>query len=476
MSKQFKLVDNEDASCSKKTDHPTNWKLCVLCQKDTSEPLQCPVNSTRSDVGAGYKYVAENLLKFQEIDSIPSGLTVKHLSLTTNLVQTLHECGAAWHKSCRNQISNARLERAYKRKNDESQHLSPVKTRRSSSEHHPNRKTETVCIFCDQEGGSAGLHKASTFGIDQKVRKCATELRDTNLLAKLAAGDMVALDAQYHTKCLAKLYKRAELSRQASGERSSENMSHGIAFAELVSHIETFREMVEAKPVFKMQDLRTLYVHRLHELGFQDAQVHTTRLKERILSAVPDLRAQMDGREVLLAYDQDIGAALKQACKEDFDADALVLANASKIIRRDIFKQKQNFNGRFPPDCQEKSVPSSLTALVNMILTGPDIKEQTLQNKPMSCASKTISQIIAFNSVKSQGQKAINPSHRHNRDRETPVAIYLALKIHGETRKRSLVDSLYNLGLCISYDRVLAISTDVANRICDMYDDMMMRE
>lgn len=45
------------------------------------------------------------------------------------------------------------------------------------------------------------------------------------------------------------------------------------------------------------------------------------------------------------------------------------------------------------------------------------------------------------------------------------------MKIHAETRKRGLVDCLYNLGLCISYDRVLGISTDIANKVCAMYDD-----
>jgi hypothetical protein len=30
------------------------------------------------------------------------------------------------------------------------------------------------------------------------VRRCALEVGDTGLLAKLAAGDMIAIDAKYH--------------------------------------------------------------------------------------------------------------------------------------------------------------------------------------------------------------------------------------------------------------------------------------
>ena len=51
---------------------------------------------------------------------------------------------------------------------------------------------EAKCFLCDEPAGSAGLHNASTYDIDMKVRKCAMELEDTALLAKLAPGDMIA--------------------------------------------------------------------------------------------------------------------------------------------------------------------------------------------------------------------------------------------------------------------------------------------
>ena len=38
--------------------------------------------------------------------------------------------------------------------------------------------------------------------------------------------------------------------------------------------------------------------------------------------------------------------------------------------------------------------------------------------------------------------------------------------MHTKTRKRDLVDILFHLGLSISYDRVLSISTDLGNKIC----------
>ncbi len=53
--------------------------------------------------------------------------------------------------------------------------------------------------------------------------------------------------------------------------------------------------------------------------------------------------------------------------------------------------------------------------------------------------------------------------------RETLLPIYLSLKIHAVTRSRGLIDTLFNLGLCISYDRLLQLSSDIANGICQSF-------
>ena len=73
-----------------------------------------------------------------------------------------------------------------------------------------------------------------------------------------------------------------------------------------------------------------------------------------------------------------------------------------------------------------------------------------------------------FNSVKyCRGADSVNHSReRHNRDRETPLALYVAFKLHVATRKRSLIDAFFNLGICISYDRLLQLTFDLGNGVC----------
>jgi len=57
----------------------------------------------------------------------------------------------------------------------------------------------------------------------------------------------------------------------------------------------------------------------------------------------------------------------------------------------------------------------------------------------------------------------------HSSSQETPRPIYTALLVHSRTCKRKLVDKLYHLGLSMSYDRLMKITTDIANSVCAKY-------
>ena len=120
------------------------------------------------------------------------------------------------------------------------------------------------------------------------VRKCALDLEDMELLAKLAPRDMIAIEAKYHRNCLRILYNRA---RQAApkDEHEDEARRHGIAFAELVAFMEDMRGD-DCAPVFKLADLGDMYTVRLEQLGVTvETRIHTTRLKMRLLSVFRDL-------------------------------------------------------------------------------------------------------------------------------------------------------------------------------------------
>ena len=142
------------------------------------------------------------------------------------------------------------------------------------------------------------------------------------------------------------------------------------------------------------------------------------------------------------------------------------------MIRKELLNIKiKQFDGFFTSECQRDSVPSSLLALINMILDGPNIKHQTqLTSNASTTAALSVSQLVVFNSVKQSRNSKPSVNVRHDRDYETPRPLYLGLKVHVVTRSKTLLDTLFHRGLYMSYDRVLQIQSDIANGVCQRYE------
>ena len=147
--------------------------------------------------------------------------------------------------------------------------------------------TESKCFLCEEPAGSAGLHNVSINDTDAKVRRC-----DTALLAKLAPGDMIALEAKYHLKCLSTLYNRARATDSTSSDSDSNAHLYGIAFAELVAFMEDLHKEESVAPIFKLKDLAHMYIIRLKQLGVTtENRIQTSMLKNRLLSVITDQKA-----------------------------------------------------------------------------------------------------------------------------------------------------------------------------------------
>ena len=89
---------------------------------------------------------------------------------------------------------------------------------------------------------------------------------------------------------------------------------------------------------------------------------HSTCLKNRILAQFPDLAAHKEGWNVLLAFDRDLGHALRRAYEHDYDDEAICLAKAANIVHRNMLKLEATFTGSFDLDCQRRSVPPFLAS------------------------------------------------------------------------------------------------------------------
>ena len=107
------------------------------------------------------------------------------------------------------------------------------------------------------------------------------------------------------------------------------------------------------------------------------------------------------------------------------------------------------------------------TGVEIMIGTDNDTQADDDDDSFLKQSVLTVSKLIGQNSYIRQRKQSKN--RRCNPKRETPLAIYVGLLVHAKTRKRDLVDKLYRLGLSISYDRVMAISTQLAHKVCNQF-------
>ena len=192
------------------------------------------------------------------------------------------------------------------------------------------------------------------------MRKCASLLQDEKLLAKLSAGDLVALEAKYHAFCLALLYKKAARDEEEEDEMKM-TRPEGITLAELVLYIEESSTTSAAKlPLFKLFKLVKSTHPVWHSLVKTTPRTHTTRLKNYILSHIPTLEEHKQGRVAFLAFKKDLANVLQKAQKEDCHEEAIHLAKAASIVHKNMLAKKYTFDGSFEHNCKVNSVPATL--------------------------------------------------------------------------------------------------------------------
>ena len=195
------------------------FDLCLLCQKNTGERLQCPAEhkNLRTDIGIGYRALVDNIREFKEhgvTTSISKYLEVDKLS------EVLFRNEGKWHKKCRLSYNENKLSRlrktAVKRTVSspetcgESSGFEPA-TRKALRRRYNSAHCQVTCFFCDSDEDT--LHKIIDLVVSNRVRDIARETDNTKILAKLSEGDMVAIEALYHCKCLVAYYNKRSLQK-----------------------------------------------------------------------------------------------------------------------------------------------------------------------------------------------------------------------------------------------------------------------
>ena len=109
--------------------------------------------------------------------------------------------------------------------------------------------------------------------------------------------------------------------------------------------------------------------------------------------------------------------------------------------------QCNEFDGSFNNSSQFTSIPKSLLYLIITLIDAFSPTDNNFTQETLS-----VTQIIMW--IYRKSNKKVNDGQlikrRHARTHETPMMIYIPLKIYSVTRSRNLVHMPFNLGLCIS--------------------------
>ena len=148
----------------------------------------------------------------------------------------------------------------------------------------------------------------------------ATELRDTQLVSRIAGGDLIAIEAKYHLPCIARLRNRfcshTRKKNQAS-ENIEEKMKESVVLVELTTYIE--KSVNSGTLLFKLSELHSMFVNCLENMGVSK-QINKTRLKSYLLEHFPDAQEQHDGRNTIIILREGMRNMLSDAFKKrDFE-------------------------------------------------------------------------------------------------------------------------------------------------------------
>ena len=155
-------------------------------------------------------YIAflDNVVAFEQVKLSPL-----QLQLDSDVdVDCMCRNKASWHMSCRLKFSISKLKRAENsanRKRDamtaDGKDTPEMRTAKCRKRQSVDEDQRLDCLFCSKGEDNGRLRCFSMLETDKNVRQMALELGNFELLGRMSEGDLIAIDAKYHLKCLISL-------------------------------------------------------------------------------------------------------------------------------------------------------------------------------------------------------------------------------------------------------------------------------
>ena len=101
-------------------------------------------------------------------------------------------------------------------------------------------------------------------------------------------------------------------------------------------------------------------------------------------------------------------------------------------------KVSNSFGGSFPPGWQLFPIPIQLQIMCSLLMDGCDPR-----TKGFSQSALSISQVIMHQYQKTCSHDITAANRRHSKHRDTPVPIYIGLKLYATVRAKTLIQKLF---------------------------------
>ena len=322
------------------------------------------------------------------------------------------------------------------------------------------------CVIC-QEEEEGKLCQVECKETGKRMLEVAKMLQDKSFLLRLNsipnANDAVANEVRYHLPCWVKAKREAARTDNTQVDDAvNDDTSQVLADIEIINgvdlHLKTYPD-----DVLDMSIVNEWYNE------FIGTECNNKRyLKQLLTENVPDIHfirppARNMPERICSSFSQSKAVESLRNNRDNYT----FIFDAAKIIREDILKcEEWQFDGLF----DGFHLPLTLQSLLRWIIVGPkdkfrsnDIKEHAIDKSIQNIGQILMSTTKTKRQVQYASQK--NSQRKFHNSKEIPFTVGLAIHIHKETRCKTLINDLSDLNLCISYEKLMNIETDIATSV-----------
>ena len=217
----------------------------------------------------------------------------------------------------------------------------------------------------------------------------------------------------------------------------NEEFSKAFAFNKIISHINEQKNLDSNK--FEVTVLEAMYKELL-EYDNIPYTCHVSRFTERLMFSIPELEKRIICNRTYLCFSSEVSEIIN----EEIGPNSFIQSLLKLVvpIRAGMSTVQNRFKGTFSDDSQQNSIPIRLLSLCSMLIDGFNPKDTGFSQPAL-----TVSQLIMHVYKKKINRNPSTIRRRHSKIRETPLSIYVGLKLYATVRSKTLTVS--PRGLCI---------------------------